>query len=120
LFIHIAPKDEEAGTFTNASIVTEPFLPSDSRFTTTKNIDLLPKLKLLNQATRFRKNREVKTVGKGCPTVQVEGAPQRTPMLLKVNSCVFLKYFSYSIIPASGRDKKFSGTVLYWYSCENI
>jgi chaperone required for assembly of F1-ATPase len=49
----------------------------------------LPKLKLNNQPKRFRHNREPKTVDKGCPAVQVEGAPQRTPIQLKVNILVF-------------------------------
>ncbi len=56
----------------------------------------LPKLKLNNQPKRFRHNREPKTVGKGCPAVQVEGAPQRTPIQLKVNISIFFKNFFLS------------------------
>jgi hypothetical protein len=55
---------------------------------TTNNINetiKLSKLKLLNQPTRFWHNRELGTLNNGCPAVQVEGAPQRTPFELKVN-----------------------------------
>ncbi|CAF4586489.1 unnamed protein product, partial [Rotaria sp. Silwood2] len=44
----------------------------------------LPKLILGNQPTRFWHNRELATLGKGCPAIQVEGSPQRTPILLEL------------------------------------
>ncbi len=53
----------------------------------------LPKLKLLNQVTRSWHNRELETLGKGCPAVQVEGARQRTPIQLAVNSRFVVKFF---------------------------
>ncbi len=49
----------------------------------------LPKLILLNQPKRFRHNRETKTIGRGCPAIQIEGAPQRTPLLLEVKIHLF-------------------------------
>jgi len=82
-----------------------PFTNIDRSSDTTNNFNeaiSLPKLKLLNQAKRFRHDREVKTVGKGgCPAIQVEGAPQRTSIQLKVNSRFLKSFFSYSIIAAS-------------------
>jgi hypothetical protein len=69
-----------------------PFTNIDRSTDTTNNSNdsiSLPKLELLNQPTRFRHNREVKTVGKGCPAVQVEGGRQRTPIQLRVNSYSF-------------------------------
>jgi hypothetical protein len=92
---------------TNCPIVIKPSVRSSSRSitftnpqelptTTTHNCDetiKLPKLKLLNQPSRLRHNREPKTIGKGCPAVQVEGAPQRTSLLVAVNSCFFKTVF---------------------------
>ena len=53
----------------------------------------LPKLELLNQPTRFWHNRELETLGKGCPAIQVEGEPQRTPLQLKVIMTILIKIF---------------------------
>jgi hypothetical protein len=63
----------------------------------------LPALELINQPNRFWHNRELGTLGKGCPAVQVEGAPKSKPFLIKVIDDL-TKSFSYSIIAASGRD----------------
>ncbi len=93
----------------NDPIVIEPPLTLNSQSTTITNADAppittnnfsntikLPKLELLNQPTRFRHNREPKTLGNGCPAVQIEGAPQRSPLLFIVNSR-FSKNMSFLI-----------------------
>ncbi|CAF4159083.1 unnamed protein product [Rotaria sordida] len=60
---------------------------TNSLSNTTNNIQQtikLPKLILLNQPKRFWHHRELATLGDGCPAIQVEGAPQRTPLLLEL------------------------------------
>ncbi len=84
---------------TNESLLLEnPQLTSstntDRQAITTNNSNetiKLSKLILLNQPKRFRHNGETKTVGNGCPAIQIEGAPQRTPLLLEVKIQFFGK-----------------------------
>ncbi len=80
--------------FPDEQMTIESLLPENPQLTTSTTNDSnetikLPKMILLNQPKRFRHNREEKTVGKGCPAVQIEGAPQRTPLLLKVKIYLF-------------------------------
>ncbi|CAF1208275.1 unnamed protein product [Rotaria sordida] len=79
----------------NVRISIEPSLPWNFQSTTSTNTDSLPnttniiqqtielpKLVLLNQPKRFWHHRESATLSNGCPAIQVEGAPQRTALLL--------------------------------------
>lgn len=58
--------------------------PSNTSINTPPMIKLRQPV-LLNQPRRLWHNRELASLKTGCPAIQVEGAPQRTQLLIGVN-----------------------------------